>query len=109
MTSNVDSECRETVNTTLTTLQELALDLVTEDYASVAAIEEQVRLLMGNGVSGQQITGALEALRDLGLVQPFVRRESDGRFERYRRARLKAGTKLWWYATAAGRVGAAGR
>jgi DNA-binding transcriptional ArsR family regulator len=91
----------------LTTLQELALDIILADYESVPAIEEQVKLLLGNGVSRQQIVDALEVLREARLVDAFVCREADQRFERYRRARLKAGATLWWRATDAGRHAAA--
>ena len=49
----------------LTTLQELALDLTLTSYESVASIAEQVKLLLGNGVSLQQISGALEVLRGI--------------------------------------------
>lgn len=97
------------MNSDLTTLQELALDLILADYESVPAIEGHVKLLLGNGVSKQQVTAALEALRERGLADAFVYREAQKDFERYRRARLKAGAKLWWRATDNGRrVGAVG-
>ena len=97
------------MNSDLTTLQELTLDLILADYESVPVIEGHVKLLLGNGVSKQQITSALEELRERGLADAFVYREAQKDFERYRRAKLKAGAKLWWHATDNGRrVGAVG-
>ena len=91
------------MNTDLTTLQELVLDLVADRHESVEDMEIEVRLLLGNGVSRAQMTEALEGLRDAGLVDAFVFREAEKDFQRYRRPRVKAGARLWWFATDAGR------
>ena len=87
----------------LSRLQALALDLVVDDYQLVATIESEVKLLLGNGVSRQQITAALEELRDLRLVHAFLYREAQNDYVRYRRPKLKAGVEVWWYATDEGR------
>jgi DNA-binding transcriptional ArsR family regulator len=91
------------MSTNLNSLQELALDLVAHSYESVAALEAEVRLLMGNGVSKQQITAALEALRELGLADAYTYRDSDGVYLRYRRDKLKPGVDVSWYASDSGR------
>lgn len=87
----------------LTTLQELVLDRVAHRHEAVEDMEFEVRLLLGNGVSRAQMTRALQGLRDAGLVDAFVYREAEQDYRRYRRPRLKAGVRLWWLATDAGR------
>lgn len=88
----------------LTELQELVLDLVVESHTAVEDIVTEVRLLMGNGVSVQQMTDALVQLREARLVNAYVCEDERGSFERYRRVKLKRGVALWWFATAAGRA-----
>jgi len=77
--------------------------MVVNEHQSVPLIKEEVKLLMGNGVSRQQITDAFEALREQRLVDAFIYREAEQDYQRYRRAKLKAGANLWWYANDAGR------
>ena len=91
------------MNTAITQLQDLVLELVTDKHESVASIEDEVRLLLGNGVSRQQMHAAFEALRSLRYVDAFLYIEDEARFERYRRPRIKKGTAIWWLATDAGR------
>ena len=86
----------------LTSLQDVALDLVAKEHQRVPSIADEVRLLLGNGISAEQITTALMSLRELRLVDAFIRDDAKSAFERYRRPKLKAGIELWWYATKAG-------
>lgn len=91
----------------LTTLEQVALDMVQASYDTVPSIAAEIRLLLGNGVSNQQIMNALVALRDEGLVHAFHHREEDGVYIRFKRPQLKAGAEVWWHATEAGRKAAA--
>lgn len=87
----------------LTTLQELALDLTLTSYESAESIAEQIKLLLGNGVSLQQISGALEVLREQGLVHAYHYREVQKDYKRYRRETLRRDAKISWRATDDGR------
>ena len=83
----------------LSTLQEVVLDIVLDAYSSADAMLEDVKLLLGNGVSLAQVEAALVELREQRLVDAFVRHEGQSEFERYRRSSLKAGVAVWWHAT----------
>ena len=90
------------MNTAISQLQELVLDFVADKHESVSSIEDEVRLLLGNGVSRQQMSAAFEELRELRLVDAYLYLEVEGKFERYRRPKLKKGLAMWWRATDAG-------
>ena len=83
----------------LSAIQEVLLDIVADAYSSADSMVDEVRLLLGNGVSLGQIEAGLIDLRDQRLVDAYVRREGQVQFERYRRSTLKAGVAVWWHAT----------
>jgi hypothetical protein len=86
----------------LNATQEVVLDIVADTYSTPEAMLEEVKILLGNGVSLAQIETALVELRDRRLVDAFVRREGHCDYERYRRSTVKAGVAVWWHATEQG-------
>lgn len=83
----------------LNATQEIVLDIVADAYSTPESMLEEVKLLLGNGVSLGQIEAALIELRERRLVNAYVQREGHSEFERYRRTTLKAGVAVWWRAT----------
>ena len=90
------------MSTSISQLQELVLDFVTDKHESVSSIEDEVRLLLGNGVSRQQMNAAFEELRELRFVEAYLYLEDAAKFERFRRPKLKKGMVMWWRATSEG-------
>ena len=58
----------------LSAIQEVLLDIVADAYSSADSMVDEVRLLLGNGVSLGQIEAGLIDLRDQRLVDAYVRR-----------------------------------
>ena len=86
----------------LNATQEVVLDIVANTYSTSESMLEEVKILLGNGISLAQIEVALIELRGRRLVHAYVRREGHSGFERYRRPKLKIGVAVWWHSTEEG-------
>ncbi|MFT5394338.1 MAG: hypothetical protein ACI8PT_004549 [Gammaproteobacteria bacterium] len=91
------------MNTALTPLVEMALELVLEEYQCANSIGGEVKELMGNGVSESQIEAAFVQLHELGFVRAYLYRRSARAFVGLSGPEAAGQRRVWWRATASGR------